>query len=150
MEAAPRATGNPLAQAAAAMPTQFALWLGLAARLAGAGFALFYAFDQSYDRTQVFTVILAVLAVFSLIPLRPSLEAWTVSLASGLLFFSGAVLAHEPVGVGMLLAGALGWVSAASLAYRRALPAGSAVSGLFISSGITFGLIVLVVLSVEG
>lgn len=150
MEATPRAAQNPLAQAAAVVPTELALWLGIAARVAGAGLAIIYAFDQSYDRTQVFTVVLAVLAVLSLVPLRPSLETWAASLASGLLLFSGAVLAHEVAGVGMLVMGALGWIAAAHAAYRRGVPAGTAVSGLFLSAGATFGLIVLVLLLVEG
>ena len=150
MEATPRATANPLILAAEAVPTKLALWLGIAARLAGAGIAIFYAFDQSYDRTQVFMVIIAALAILSLVPLRPSLEALAASLTSGLLLFSGAVLAQEPAGIGMLIAGCAGWIGTAITAHHRHVSPGTAVAGLLISSGATVAMLVILALLVEG
>ncbi|MBE0611651.1 MAG: hypothetical protein IH609_19880, partial [Dehalococcoidia bacterium] len=46
------------------------------ARLAGAALALGIAFDQSYDRTEVFAPVVAVIAAASCIPVPAKAAAW--------------------------------------------------------------------------
>ena len=61
---------NPLARLAAPVPVKLAVAISVAARLAGAGFALYYAYDQDvlfperhFPRTWVLASVIAAVAV---------------------------------------------------------------------------------------
>jgi hypothetical protein len=70
--------------------------------------------DQSYDRTQVFAPLIAVLAVASCAPVGPRLAFWVAGLGSGLVFFAGTVLTHLDAGVGVLVAGLIAGLATAA------------------------------------
>lgn len=123
---------NPLARLATAIPEPVAMGASIGGRLLGAALLLAIAFDQSYDRTQVFTPVIAALAVASCAPLGQRLAFWVAGLGSGLVFFAGTVLTHLDAGVGTLLTGLVaGLGSAAWNTHREQTAWPAAVSFLF-------------------
>ncbi len=96
---------NPLARIAAAIPESAAIAASVGGRLLGGLLLVAIAFDQSYDRTQVFAPVVALLAIASCAPLSPRIAFWVAGLGSGLVFFAGTVLTHLSLGVAVLLAG---------------------------------------------
>jgi hypothetical protein len=123
--------------------------LSMASRVAGAALALGIAADQSYDRTQVLTVVIAVLVLATLAPL-PRGQLWAAGIGAGLLFFGGTNLSHLTPGAAMMAMGALGGLAALGWEYRRSGLVGSSVSGFFLGSGLSFLLILGDVLLIEG
>ena len=123
---------NPLARMATAVPEPVAMGASIAGRVLGALLLLAIAFDQSYDRTQAFAPVIALLAIASCAPVAPRLMFWIAGLGSGLVFFAGTVLTHLDAGVGTLLAGLIAGIGTAAWNTHReqtAWPA--AVSFLF-------------------
>ncbi|MFN0093649.1 MAG: hypothetical protein ACKVVT_02590 [Dehalococcoidia bacterium] len=151
---------NPLAQLAASIPANVATAISIAARLAGAAAALFYAYDQDrlfptehFPRTWVFCVVTAVVAVASIAALargvvKPGLATWLGAFGGGILVFAGANLAHKGPGVVVLVAGIVAWLSFAAAASQRREDPGAIVSGLFMGSLCSFLLVGICVLAV--
>jgi hypothetical protein len=81
-------------------------------------------------------------------PARPG--AWLGAVAAGLLFFGGAILAHEPAGIGMLVAGVVAALANGAWARHRGIDIGPSVSGFFLGSGLTYLVIFAVIFTVEG
>lgn len=141
---------NPLSGAAGAVPLRTAYAVSFGARLLGALLVLSVAFDQAYDRTQVFAPLVAGLVLLSATPARGKLRPWLPALGSGLLFFAGAVLSHLTPGMGMLALGAFAGLAAGVASYQRGESVGPSVSGFLLGSGLTAVLIAAVVFTVEG
>jgi hypothetical protein len=139
---------NPLARLARAVPSATGITLSLGARLAGVALAATIAVEQSYDRTRLFAVAVAALALFSCLPLSAGLRGRLAWLGAGLLFFGGALLAGLGTGLLVLLCGAVAATGAAidEQHHRRRTD----VPSFFMGFGITAGLVVLIVLAVEG
>ncbi len=123
---------NPLARLATAIPESTAMAVSVGGRVLGALLLVAIAFDQSYDRTQVFAPVVALLALASCAPLSPRIALWVAGLGSGLVFFAGTVLTHLSLGVGVLLAGLVaGIATAAWNTHRERTAWPAAISFLF-------------------
>jgi hypothetical protein len=147
MKAAP---SNPLARVALESPAWFGAALSSGGRTAGAAIALYIATNQSYDRTQVFSAGLAVLAAASLAPSASILARFAPALAAGALFFGGAALATQAAGVAMLVAGVMAACGALIANHRAGLPPTNAIGGFFFGLAVTVGSVVLIALMIEG
>jgi len=109
---------NPLANLAQSIPQQTARGASVAGRLFAAGLAMTVAFDQSYDPTQVFVVVVAALVAATVVPLTGALGDIAAGLGAGLAFFGGAVLTHLAPGLAMLAIGAFAGLGAAVVAAK--------------------------------
>lgn len=135
---------NPLARLATAIPQPVAMAVSPVARMLGAALLVSIAFDQSYDRTQVFAPIIAAIAVLSCAPMAPRLTFWVAGLGSGLVFFAGTVLAHLGAGVGVLIAGLIAGLATAAWNTQREQTAWpTAIS--FLASAAPLGAIMLAI-----
>lgn len=110
---------NPLARLATSIPEPVAMAASIGGRLLGAVLLLAIAFDQSYDRTQVFGPLIAVLALASCAPMSPRLVFWVAGMGSGLVFFAGTVLTHLDAGVAVLIAGLVAGLATAAWNTQR-------------------------------
>ena len=143
------ATANPLARAAGAFPARAELALSVVSRLAGAALALGIAFDQSYDRTEVFAPLVALIAVASCIPLPARAAVWVAGAGSGVVFYAGMVFTHLGAGVGMAVAGTI--AGAAAIAWSsRAGSVWAAATGFLASAGMVAALMLAIFFTVEG
>ena len=150
----PAMASNPLARAATSVPMPLALGLSVAARVAGAAAALWFAYDQ-YDafdgrffgRTWAYTIALAVLAVASCVPVGGRAAGFVPALGAGILLFAGAILARDgAVGVAVLVAGIVAWLATAAWNEHRGKPAFASVAGLFLGFAVAFAGVVIVAL----
>jgi hypothetical protein len=136
---------NPLSRLATTIPESAAMAASIGGRLLGAVLLVSIAFDQSYDRTQVFAPIIALLAVVSCAPRSPRLAFWVAGLGTGLVFFAGTVLAHLNAGMGVLLAGLIaGLATTAWNAHRDQTAWPAAIS--FLAAAAPLGAIMLAIL----
>jgi hypothetical protein len=136
---------NPLSRLATSIPEAAAMATSVGGRFLGALLLVSIAFDQSYDRTQVFTPVIALIAVATCIPMNQRFAFWVAGLGSGLVFFAGTVLAHLNAGVGVLLAGLVaGLATAAWNAHRERTAWPTAVS--FLAAAAPLGVIMLAIL----
>ena len=143
------AASNPLARFANAVPARAELALSVIARLLGALLAVGIAFDQSYDRTEVFAPMVALLAVASCVPVPVRAAAWVAGAGAGVVFYAGMVLTHLGAGVAMASAGAL--AGAAAIAWSsRSEGTWSAAIGFLAGSGIVAVLMLGIFFAVEG
>ena len=140
---------NPLAQLAASTPARLLVGVSIAARVGGIALALFYAYDQSYDGTQVYTVAVAALLAMSLAPLRAPVGEWLAAAGTALLLFACANLATQPAGVAMIVTGAGGWLAVAALSERRHTT-WVALAGLLVGAVVAFAAAVATIGLVEG
>lgn len=136
---------NPLASLAWGIPLQTLRAASIAGRLFGAGFAIAVAFDQSYNPTQVFTVVLAGLVLATLAPLSGSRGDVVAALGAGMVFFAGTVLTHLPPGLAMLAMGAFAGLAAFALAQRNGrnvtLPAVAFLSAAALTGAIQIAIV---------
>ena len=143
------ATANPLARMAGTVPARAELASSVVARLAGAALALGIAFDQSYNRTEVFAPVVALIAVASCMPIRGRAAAWVAGAGSGSVFYAGMVFTHLGAGVGMALAGAI--AGAAAIAWSsRAGGAWAAAIGFLAAAGLVGAVMLGIFFTVEG
>ena len=140
---------NPLAALAAAIPAGVASLASVGGRLLAAAAALFIATDQSYDPSQVFTVVVAALFVVSLVPFGDRLSLFVAGIGCGLAFFAGAILAGQAAGFVMLASGALAGVGQGIVAHRRDGLAGGLL-GFFIGAGLSAAMVVVTILTIDG
>lgn len=138
---------NPLARAALTVsPT--ANVVGAVARVIGAGFALLYAwnqyaeFDRLFERTWVFTVAIALIALATIVVLARAGWMGRVAMAAGAagLLFGGAMLAREVEGQAVLLAGLVAWLASAATESRERGSSWFSVLGLAVGAAFTFAI----------
>lgn len=136
---------NPLANLASGIPLQTLRAASIAGRLFGAGLAIAVAFDQSYDPTQVFTVVLAGLVLATLIPLSGARGDLAAAVGAGMVFFAGTVLTHLSPGLAMLAMGAFSGLAAFAGAQRSgrdvALPAVAFVFAAILAGAIQIAIV---------
>ena len=140
---------NALSTVANAISERSALIVSLLARIVGASGALYIASDQSYDRTQAFCVLLAVLAVASAYPYRGTVGAVLGGIGAGLLFFGGAALFEQTTGVVLVVVGIVAAGATVVTAYRADKLA-AFVIGFFCGAAVIVALVVAIALLVEG
>jgi hypothetical protein len=124
--------------------------LSSGARLVGATLALYIASDQTYDRTQVFATGAAAFALTSIVPAPPAARVTLAALASGLLFFAGALLLDQTAGIGMLVSGAIAITGLLIVNHRAGGSPAAPIGGFFFGLGLTIVWLAVVVLTVEG
>jgi hypothetical protein len=139
---------NPLARAALAMPPALGWWLSLVGRGAAAGLALVIAVDQSYTRTRVLAVALAVVILLSFVPLMFRFAQRFPWVGAGVAFFGGSLLWFAPSGKLMLLAGALAGLGAALDDVHAGRMTG--VASFFTGFGLTLVMVAAIVLGIDG
>ena len=143
------AAQNPLAARMAMVPEASASLISKLGRVLAAFGALAAAYDEKYDRTVAYALVLAALMILSLVPLPRRVSTLVVGLACGLAFFAGAILAGQGEGIILLFSGAIAAIGHGILAHRRGtLP--SAVSGFFLGSGLSVAMVAVIVLTFEG
>ena len=153
MASAGTPTSNPLSRIALESPPWLAVALSIGGRIAGAALAVYIAQDQSYDRTQVFAIGLAILAALSLagmLQLPLGLGGFVPALAAGTLFFAGAVLLDQAAGVLMLIAGAAAFAGVLMANHRDGADPGRGIGAFFFGLGVVFALVWIVKFTVEG
>ena len=143
------ATANPLTRAAGAFPARAELGLSLASRLVGAALALGIAFDQSYDRTEVFAPLVALIAMASCIPAPRRVAGWVAGGGSGVVFYAGMVFTHLGAGVGMAVAGAVAGAAAIAWSSRTGGTWPAAI-GFLAAAGLVGGAMLGIFFTVEG
>lgn len=122
------------------VPIQTARGASIAGRLFGAGLALLVAISQSYDPTQVFASVVALLILATLFPLSGAVADAVILFGAGVVFFAGAVLTGVDYGLAMLGVGIFGGLAGLALAHRSGrgtvLPAIAFVAAVFITGAI--------------
>lgn len=143
------AASNPLARFANTVPARAELGLSVIARLLGALLAVGITFDQSYDRTEVFAPMVALIAVASCIPVPAKAAAWVAGAGSGVVFYAGMVLTHLGAGMGMAAAGAIAGAAAIAWSSRNGGTWGAAI-GFLAASGLVAALMLGIFFTVKG
>jgi hypothetical protein len=141
---------NPLERTRDVVTSGVARAASLTGRVAAAAIAISVAFDQSYDRTQVFTVALAVVLLASLVPIPERVGAWTSPFACALVLFAGAMLFN--VGAGWALV-PLGAAAGAAEAVTPRTPSRvfvRAIAAVVVGCGVTVAAVAVIALLVEG
>jgi hypothetical protein len=144
------AASNPLSRMAVEAPAMLGPALSIAARVAGAALAAYIASDQSYDRTRIFAIGVAALALISIIQTPPAARVTLSALASGLLFFAGALLLDQAAGIGMLAAGAAAICGVLIGHHRGGGMPGEPIGGFFFGLGLTVLWVAVIIFTVEG
>ena len=124
--------------------------LSIVARLAGAALAAYIASDQSYDRTQIFASGVGAFAAISIVPPPPPARIMLAALASGALFFAGALVLDQSAGIGMMLAGAAAIVGVMIANHRNGGAPGTPIGGFFFGLGLVAVWVALIIFTVEG
>ena len=148
----PSGASNPLSRIALEAPGALGPAISIGARVVGSALALYIAQDQSYDRTQVFAIGIAVAALISLVPLPRAIAVFVPALAAGALFFGGAALAGETpaAGIAMLIAGAAAMCGALIVNQRAGASPAAGLASFFIGLGVDVAGVVAIALIVEG
>ncbi|HET7738117.1 MAG TPA: hypothetical protein VFK32_06040 [Tepidiformaceae bacterium] len=137
---------NPLARVTASLPNEAIRAIALGAVVVGAGALLAIAVDQSYDRTQVFAIVVAAVVLATLL-IRRLPGDW---FGAGMLFFAGASLSGMGLGVAALLSGVVAVCAAASGDSRAGRALDGGVLAFFVAAGAVVALVVGIALMVEG
>lgn len=118
------------------------LGASIAARLAGAGLVLWYAYDQDrmfpaehFPRTWAFAVIVAAMALLSCIPVPGRWGRLLATVGAGIVFFGGANVAERWPGVAALALGGLAGLPVAATSRRRDDPGWLTAAG-FLGAGL--------------
>lgn len=141
---------NPLSRIALEAPAAVGPVISIVARVIGAALVLYIATDQSYDRTQVFAVGLAVVALLSIVPMPDGIGGFVSALAAGALFFGGALLWDQAAGVAMLVAGAVAWIGTLIANHRVGLEPGRGIGGFFFGLRLAVAGVAAILFTVEG
>ncbi len=148
----PSGASNPLSRIALEAPGALGPAISIGARALGAALALYIAQDQSYDRTQVLAIGLAVAALLSIVPLPGLIGGFAAAVAAGALFFGGASLAGETpaAGIVMLVAGAAAMCGALMAVRRAEQTLLAALIAFFAALPVLISAVALIALAVEG
>lgn len=141
---------NPLSRVALAVPEGLGLGLSLAGRGTGVALALYIAVDQSYNRTEVLAIGVAVVALATLAASLATKSAWFPALGGSALFFVGALLWSVDAGIAMLVTGTLAAIGTVLHTHRAGLPLDAPVSAFFVGFGLTSAGVVVLLLLVRG
>lgn len=147
--AARPSASNPLTQVTSALPEGAARWISIGARAIGAALALYIAFDQSYDRTQVLCAAIIVATLATLPPLT-RMASFASGLGSGILFFSGSLLWAQAAGKGMLVVGCIAVAATLIDAHQRKGDIGTPIAGFFFGLGATLAAVTAILFTVNG
>jgi hypothetical protein len=135
---------NPLERFAASIPLTSAYWVSVAAKLAGAALALWYAYNQDtlfpaehFPRTWTIAGLTAAIALASCVPARYPASAIVAALGAGILIFGGANLAHRPAGIAVVACGIIAALAVAVSNHRRGHPAIATLTGLALGGLLT-------------
>ena len=142
---------NPLVRAAARVPGAASRTVLIAAQLAGAAFAIFYAYDQDtlfpdrhFARVWLLAVVAAIFALITLVPWErlPARYAWIATafaaLGPSVLIFAGANLAQRDSGVAVVVAGLVALAALFALASRLGRDRYAVAFGLFAGAGLVW------------
>jgi hypothetical protein len=97
------------------------------------------AITQDYESTRIFAAVIAILVASTCLPFPSGVRVRFAWLGAALLFFGGAILAHLPAGVLMLLCGVVAAIGASLEEQQR----GRRSSALFFFAG--FGIVMALV-----
>ena len=138
-------TANPLSSITERFPLQALRGASIAGRLFGAGLIASVAFEQSYDPTQVFTLVLAAFVLATLVQVPGAVGDWLAAFGSGAVFFAGAVLTHLGAGPGLLalglVAGLAGFAFAARSGRDALFPAVVFVASAFVTGALQVAIV---------
>jgi hypothetical protein len=130
-----------------------ALILGasIAVRLAGAGFVVWYSYDQDrmfpaehFPRTWAFAVIVATIALLSCIPVPGRWGGLFAAAGAGIVFFGGANVAERWPGVAALALGGLAGLLVAARSRRRDDPGWLTAAG-FLGAGLATAVVAVAI-----
>lgn len=141
---------NPLERAALAFPLGAITLVALVAKLVAVAFALFVAFDESYDETQVFAVAIAVVGVVSLAPVRTRAGGALAVFGAAMLLYAGALLFNVSVGPLLMLVGAVATLAALAGNHQRHGTGLLPVATLLVAMGAITALVLAIVFAVGG
>lgn len=153
MSAGPSGRIDPSASLASAVPAWAGRALFVAAVAIGALLALFIAQDESYDPTQVFSVVVAagtVALAAAAFVVGGGTGAFAAGLASGLLFFGGALLWGQDAGRAMLVCGALALAGIVFDQHRREADLSAPIGAFFVGLGAVVAAVFVIILTIEG
>jgi hypothetical protein len=139
---------NPLARVALAAPPALGRAMSIGGRAAGAAFAIAVAAGQSFERTRALAVVIAVLALVSLLPVPRQIARRLPWPGAGVVFFGGALLAPLAGGILMVAAGAVAALGAAIDDRHAGRMTG--VPSFFTGFGLMAVAVVAIVLGIEG
>ncbi len=145
------ATANPFARVAARVPAFVSRTVLAVAQLAGAAFAIYYAYDQDtlfpdrhFPRVWLMVAVVTGLALITLLPWErvKGRAAWLATVFAALgpstLIYGGANLAQRDSGVMTLVAGVVALVALLSLSSRLGRDGYAVALGLFAGGGLMF------------
>lgn len=141
---------NPLERAAVAFSLGTVMAVAVVARLAAVALALFVAFDESYDETQVFAVAIAVVGLATAAPLRSRTGGALAVFGAAMLLYAGALLFNVSVGPLLLLAGGVATLAALAENHQRHATGLLPVAALLVAMGAITALVLVIVFAVGG
>ena len=141
---------NPLSRAALATQDGLDLVLSVAGRLVGAALAIYIAVDQTYNRTEVLAIGVAVVVLVTFAIGAVTKSAWFPSLGASVLFFGGALLWFDTAGEAMVVAGPVAAVGSLIHTHRVGGRVDAPVSAFFVGCGLTTIGVLALLLAVKG
>ena len=150
MQKATNTASNPLSRIALESPPLLGVALSVIARLAGAALAAYIASDHTYDRTQIFASGVGAFVLISIVPAPLPARVMLASLASGSLFFGGALLLDQAAGIGMTVAGAAAIVGVMIAHHRDGGMSAAPIGGFFFGLGLVAVWVALIIFTIEG
>lgn len=139
---------NPFVRLAQTLPSGIGGAIALGGRVAGSVIAAAIAVTQDYESTRIFAATIAFLAAATCLPFPSGVRIRFAWLGAALLFFGGAILAHLPAGVLMLLCGVVTAMGASIEEQQRGLR--TSVLFFFAGFGIVMALVFGIVLGRGG
>jgi len=145
-----RPATNPLARAADSVPLKAAEYVSGAARVLAAVVALLVAIEQTYNPTEVFAPVIALLLLLTVLPVEGRAGLWIQGAGASLAFFAGAVLFNVFVGWLMVPLGALAMAAVLVQGHHRGTNLVHTALTLLSAPPLVGILIAAVVLTVDG
>jgi hypothetical protein len=133
---------------ARALPPRIGTVTALVARITGAALAAGVAVDQTYEGTRIFASVIAALVLLCCLPFPSRVRGRLAWLGAGLMFFGGALLAHIPAGMLLLVCGALAAIGEAIDEQQHGRR--SEVLAFFAGFALTMAVAVATILSLGG
>ncbi|MGD9933069.1 MAG: hypothetical protein AB7T37_05055 [Dehalococcoidia bacterium] len=141
---------SPLFRLGHAIPASAAMAVSLASRVLASVLLAVIAVDQSYDRTEVFAPIMALLIAATCAPVPGRFRGVLGGLGAGLAFFAGTILTHLGPGVGTLAAGLVALAATFAWTSRRDGHSWLAAVAFLFAAGVMGVLLLGVFFTVEG
>ena len=141
---------SPLFRLGRAIPASAAMAVSISSRLLVSVLLAVIAVDQSYDRTEVFAPIMAVLIAVTCAPVPDRFRGALGGLGAGLAFFAGTILTHLGPGIGTLLAGLVAIAATFAWTSRRDGHSWLAAIAFLFAAGVMGAILLGVFFTVEG